>query len=106
MFDDRREETVRNAKRATWDQSYELSPLFPNGDHTEPPLETGITNEVMEPVRTEDDEHGCAEQLTAPTCEDAVTVDAVRHVLIMKKIAPPPAPLQWAVAAPTALGWK
>lgn len=49
-----------------------------------------MTTEALEPVCTEDDEHGCVEQLRALTSEDAATVDAVQHVL--KEIAPPPAP--------------
>ena len=79
MFDDRHEETVRNANHAMWDESHELYPLFPNCDHTEP-SETAITTEAMEHVCTEDDEHSCDEQLRALTSKDAVTVDAVRHV--------------------------
>ena len=63
MFDDRREETVRIAKRAMWDESHELYPLFPNCDHAELPSETAITTEMMEHVCTEHDEHGCDEQL-------------------------------------------
>ena len=62
------------------------------------PSETTITTEVMEPVCTEDDER------RALTAEDAVAVDAVRHV--QKEIVPHLAlPLQ-AVAGPKALGGK
>lgn len=80
MFDDRREETVRKAKRAMWDQSHELYPLFPHGNHTEPLSEKAITSEAMQHVYVEDCDSDWDEQLKALTPEDAVNVDAVRLV--------------------------
>ena len=104
MFDERREETVRNAKRAIWDESHELYPLFPNNDHTELPPETvaGIAEPDMEPLCILGDTGDCDQQLRALVSEGAATVAVVQRVL-GDIAAPPTAPQQ---AVPTSVAGR
>ena len=93
MFDERREEIVRNAKRAIWDESHELYPLFPNNDHTklQPETVAGISEPDMEPMCILGDTGDCDQQLSALDSEDAATVAVVQRVL-GDIAAPPTAP--------------
>jgi hypothetical protein len=65
MFDGRCAEVVPDAKHATYDESHELHPLFPNGELGELPPEVaeGCTEPDMEPLFCEGNAAACEEQL-------------------------------------------
>jgi hypothetical protein len=102
MFDGRRAEVVRDAKRATYDESHELHPLFPNGELGELPPEVaeGCTEPDMEPLFCEGNAADCEEQLAELASVDWETVTCVQRV--MQALAVPEMPERVAAPVPEA----
>ena len=89
MFDDRREDTFKEAHAAMYNSEHEFFPLFKNKDFREDPAGPDDDQQVVQDDMLKLDEACTLEDVqNRLEQEDPITMQHVRHVLSEKDAAP------------------